>query len=223
MKKLFVPLALVTAAMFVAAPIMIGMADLESTMLLVQKIFYFHFATWMAMTAAIAVCGVASLIYLFMGSKVADWYAVASAELVVVFGVFGLFSGSLWGRKAWGVWWVWEPRLTSALLMELVFIACLLVRKFGGPGSEKLSAATGIFGTATAPFVYKSVDIWRVQHPKTTVVPQLLKGSMAGSELPFMASSIAFVLLAVLLVTLRVTLAKRQAQLDELYLAYEES
>src|SRR5207249_5995827 len=107
-------------------------------------------------------------------------------------------------------------------LMELVFIACLLVRKFGGPGSEKLAAATGIFGTATAPFVYKSVDIWRVQHPKTTVVPLLLKGSMSGSELPFLTSAIAFVLLALLLVNLRATLAKRQARLDELYLAYED-
>jgi hypothetical protein len=61
-----------------------------------------------------------------------------------------------------------------------------------------------------------------VQHPKTTVVPLLLKGSMSGSELPFIASSLAFVLLALLLVTLRVTLAKRQTELDELYLACED-
>src|SRR5947209_12620523 len=117
MKKLFVPLAIITAGMFVAAPIAIGMADLESTMLLVQKIFYFHFATWMAMTAAIAVCGVASLISLFKGSKAADWYGVASAELVVVFGLFGLFSGSLWGAKAWGVGWQWDARVTMATMI----------------------------------------------------------------------------------------------------------
>jgi heme exporter protein C len=140
----------------------------------------------------------------------------------VLFGLMGLVSGPLWGRKAWGVWWVWEPRLTSALLMELIFIAYLLVRKFGGPGSEKLAAATALFGTATAPFVYKSVDIWRVQHPKTTVVPLLLKGSMAGSELPFLVSALAFVLLAVLLVMLRVALGERQSALDELYLAADE-
>src|SRR5919201_757995 len=121
MKKLFIPLALVTGAMFAFAPIGIGMADLESTMLLVQKIFYFHFATWMAMTLAITICGVASLVYLFKGSRVADWYAVASAELVVIFGVFGLFSGSLWGRKAWGVWWQWDARVTMATMVVLVF------------------------------------------------------------------------------------------------------
>jgi len=222
-KRWFAPLVIVVGLLFVCTPYLIAEAPVESTMGLVQKIFYFHVPSWMAMYTAIAFCGIGSAIYLFKGNKNADAYAVAGAEVAVLFGLMGLVSGPLWGRKAWGVWWVWEPRLTSALLMELVFIACLLVRKFGGPGSEKLSAATGIFGTATAPFVYKSVDIWRVQHPKTTVVPQLLKGSMAGSELPFMASSIAFVLLALLLVTLRVTLAKRQAQLDELYLAYEES
>src|SRR5438552_5344682 len=168
MKKLFVPLAIVTAGMFVAAPIAIGMADLESTMLLVQKIFYFHFATWMAMTAAIAVCGVASLVYLFMGSKVADWYAVASAGLVVIFGIFGLFSGSLWGRKAWGVWWQWDARVTMATMIVLVFLGYLMVRKYGGPGSEKLAAAMGIFGAATAPFVYKSVDWWRTRSEEHT-------------------------------------------------------
>src|SRR4051812_32325923 len=156
MKKLFTPLAIMVAGMFVAAPIMIGMADLESTMLLVQKIFYFHFATWMAMTAAIVVCGLASLIYLFKRSKAADWYAVASAELVVIFGIFGLFSGSLWGRKAWGVWWQWDARVTMATMIVLVFLGYLMVRKYGGPGSQKLAAAMGIFGAATAPVLCKS-------------------------------------------------------------------
>jgi len=218
MKKLFVPLAIVTAGMFVAAPIAIGMADLESTMLLVQKIFYFHFATWMAMTAAIAVCGVASLVYLFMGSKVADWYAVASAELVVIFGIFGLFSGSLWGRKAWGVWWQWDAKLTIALLLELAFISAILVRKYGGAGSDKLAAAVGIFGLAVVPFVYEAVNIWRTIHPLTSVVPSL-PATMGG---PFWFCVATFLLLLVVLLMLRVNLGKRQAALDELYLAYED-
>src|SRR5437660_10935347 len=159
--------------MFAYAPIWIANIEYQSTMLLVQKIFYFHFATWMAMTAAIAVCGVASLIHLFKGSKAADWYAVASAELVVVFGTFGLFSGSLWGRKAWGVWWQWDARVTMATMLVLVFLGYLMVRKYGGPGSEKLAAAMGIFGAATSPFVYKSVDWWRTIHPQTSVMKTL--------------------------------------------------
>ncbi len=222
MRKAFVPLLAITAALFALAPILIANAPIESTMGLVQKIFYFHVPSWMAMYTAIAVCGIASARYLFGRNKAVDAFAVAGGEVAVLFGLMGLISGPLWGRKAWGVWWVWEPRLTSALLMELIFVAYLLVRKYGGPGSEKLAAATALFGTATAPFVYKSVDIWRVQHPKTTVVPLLLKGSMAGSELPFAVSAIAFVLLAAVLMAARVALAQRQAALDELYLASED-
>jgi heme exporter protein C len=222
MKKAFVPLVGVVAVLFVVAPYLIAQAPYESTMGLIQKIFYFHVPSWIAMYTAIAVCGVASAIFLFKNNPVADRYAIAGAEVAVIFGLMGLISGPLWGRKAWGVWWVWEPRLTSAFLMELIFIACLLVRRFGGPGSEKLAAATALFGTATAPFVYKSVDIWRVQHPKTSVVPQLLKGSMEGAALPFALSAIAFVLLAIVLMTLRKTLADRQDALDQLYLAAED-
>jgi heme exporter protein C len=223
MKRLFAPLVVIVAILFVAAPYFIAEAPSESTMGLVQKIFYFHVPSWMAMYTAIAVCGLASAMYLFRGNKTADAYAVAAAEVTVLFGLMGLVSGPLWGRKAWGVWWQWDVRLTSALLMELIFVACLLVRKYGGPGSEKLAAATALFGAATSPFVYKSVDIWRTVHPKTSVVPELLKGSMPGSGLPFLISSLAFVLLATVVILLRGTLAERQAALDDLYLAYEDS
>lgn len=221
MKQLFIPLAVITAAMFAAAPIMIGMADLESTMLLVQKIFYFHFATWMAMTAAIAVCGVASVIYLFRGSKIADWYAVSAAELVVVFSVFGLFSGSLWGRKAWGVWWQWDARVTMATMLCLVFLGYLMVRKYGGPGSEKLAAAMGIFGAATSPFVYKSVDWWRTIHPQTTVM-KTLGEKWPGAWLLVLFCSFAFVFLTVLLLAARVRLEQMRSELDRMYLAAED-
>jgi len=221
MKKLFLPLAIVTAAMFTYAPIAINKVPLESTMLLVQKIFYFHFATWMALTVAIAVCGVASLIYLFQGSKVADAYAVASAELVVVFGLFGLFSGSLWGRKAWGVWWQWDARVTMATMLVLVFLGYLMVRKYGGPGSEKLAAAMGIFGAATAPFVYKSVDWWRTIHPQTSVVRTLGEKFPAAWDLVVFCST-AFVLLAILLLIARVRLEGMRNELDRMYLAAED-
>jgi heme exporter protein C len=221
MKKAFAPLVILAAVMLAYAPVAIARVQLESTMLLVQKIFYFHFATWMALTAAIGVCGVASLIYLFKGSAVADWYAVASAELVVIFGLFGLFSGSLWGRKAWGVWWQWDPRVTMATMLVLVFLGYLMVRKYGGPGSEKLAAAMGIFGAATAPFVYKSTDWWRNIHPPTSVVRTLGDKFPAAWDLVLYCSA-AFLLLFVLLLVARVRLEALRFELDRLYLAAEE-
>ena len=218
MRKAFGPLVVVGGALFVAAPYFIAQAPFESTMGLIQKIMYYHVPSWIAQYCAITVCGVASAIYLFKSHPVADRYAVSAAELVVLFGLMGLITGPLWARKAWGVWWQWDVRLTSALLMELIFVAYLLVRQYGGPGSEKLASATALFGTATGPFVYKSVDIWRTVHPKTTVVPTL--PSSLGA--PLAMTSAAFVLLFVVLLTLRVNLAERQAALDEMYLALED-
>ena len=218
MRKLFLPLLAVTAAMFAYAPIVIANAPYESSMLLIQKVFYFHVPSWIALTAAISVCGVASVLYLFRGSLLADRFAVAGAELTVLFGLCGLVSGSLWARKAWGLWWEWDARLTMALMLELVFIGYLLVRKYAGPGSEKLAAVMGIFGAATAPFIYKSVDWWRTIHPKTSVIPTL-EPSMYG---PFLYCSVAFLCLFTVLLMARVGLEAQRAELDRLYLAEED-
>jgi heme exporter protein C len=220
MRKLFTPLAILTAAMLGYAPIAIANAPYESTMLLVQKIFYFHLATWMALSVAVTVCAVGSLMYLFKGNQRADRVAFAAAELSVLYCTFGLISGSMWGRKAWGVWWQWDAKLTMAFMLEMIFLGYLIVRKYGGPGSEKLAAAMGIFGAATAPFIYKSADWWRTVHPQTSVMKTL------GEKAPPMWNvvwfcGVAFVLLFVVLLMLRVGLEERRAELDRLYLEAE--
>jgi heme exporter protein C len=222
-RKIFLPLVLVMGAMFAYSPVMINAAPYESTMLLLQKIFYYHFATWMALTAAITICGVASVVYLFKGNPGADRLGASAAELVVVFGAFGMASGSLWARKAWGVWWTWDPRLTMAFVLELTFLGYLLVRRFGGPGSEKLAAAMGIFGAATAPFVYKSTDWWRTIHPKTSVMTTL--NDTAGGAIMWdtvLFCTAAFLLLTAGLLMARLRLENLRAELDRLYLAAED-
>jgi heme exporter protein C len=218
MKKAFVPLAGLTGLMFIASPFVVAHAPYESTMGLVQKIFYFHVPSWFAMFTAIGICGVASLIYLFTNRRGADRVAESAAEIAVLFGMMGLVTGPLWGRKAWGVWWQWDAKLTIALLLELTFISAILVRKYGGPGSDKLASAVGIFGLAVTPFVYEAVNIWRTIHPKTSVVPTL----PATMGIPFWFCVSAFMLLLAALMTLRVNLAERQAALDELFLAEED-
>jgi heme exporter protein C len=218
MRKLFAPLLILTAVMFAYSPVAIANAPYESTMLLVQKIFYYHFPTWIALTFAVTVCTIASAVYLFKGIPAADRLAFAAAEVTVVFGLFGLVSGSLWGRKAWGVWWQWDARLTMAFLLELIFFGYLVVRKYGGPGSDKLAAAMGIFGGATAPFVYKSVDWWRTIHPKTSVVQTLVPEMWYV----ILFCTITFLLLCALLLAARVRLETLRAELDERYLALED-
>src|SRR6187397_62012 len=137
MNRLYSILIVLAVCMFAYAPVAIHRAPYESTMGLVQKIFYFHVPSWIVMFSAAFICGVASAVFIFGGKKSADRWALAASELVVLFGLIGLLTGPLWGRKAWGVWWQWDARLTSALVMWLVFVAYLLLRKYGGAGSEK--------------------------------------------------------------------------------------
>jgi heme exporter protein C len=215
--KLFAPTVAVTAAMFAYAPFMILGAPYESTMGLVQKIFYFHVPAAMTLFAAAIVSGFGSAVFLFGKKPWADRLALAAAEITVVIGVIVLITGPLWARKAWGVWWQWDARLTSTLVMWLIFNAYLLLRKYGGPGSDRLAAAVSLFGMANVPFVYWSVNVWRTLHPKTSVVPSLEPG-MRG---PFWFCFVAFVLLFTLVLILRTDLEKRRSELDALYLAEE--
>src|SRR2546421_7584184 len=140
---------------------------------LVQKFFYCHLpSAWIFRLSAI-VCGIASARYLFRGSARQDRLAYAAAELTVLFGAIVLVTGPLWARKAWGVWWQWDVRLTASLMGWMVSVAYLLLRRYGGPGSDKLAAGLALFGMANVPFIYISVNYWRTIHPQTTVVPTL--------------------------------------------------
>jgi heme exporter protein C len=132
-----------------------------------------------------------------------------------LFGAMTFATGPLWGRKAWGVWWDWDPRTTSALMLWMIFMAYLLLRRYGGPGSEKLAAGIALLGLANAPFVYVSVNYWRSLHPKTTVIPSLVP-PMAG---PMWYCMAAFILLSMVLFMLRVQLEEQRNRVEALYLA----
>ena len=211
-------LLVVTLGMFAVAPFLVLNAPYESTMGLVQKIFYFHAPSGMVRFLGAFVSGIASAFFLFRGSQHADRVGWAAAELTVLLGSIVLVTGPLWARKAWGVWWQWDARLTSSLLLWLLFTAYLLVRRYGGAGSEKLAAAVAIFGMCNVPFVYVSVNVWRTLHPRTTVVPSL----GPGMREPFWFCFVAFLSLFLLLLALRVRLAEQQAALDALYASAED-
>ena len=218
MPKWFTPAAVICGIMFALSPVLIARAPYESTMGLVQKIFYYHMpAAGMFLVAAV-VCGIASVRYLFGGSPRQDRLAWAAAELVVLFGAIALVTGPLWARKAWGVWWQWDVRLTASLMGWMVAVAYLLVRKYGGPGSDKLAAGLALFGMANVPFIYISVNYWRTIHPTTNVVPTL----PTSMGVPFWFCFTAFVLLFVLLLRLRVRLEEQRSRLDVLYLSLDE-
>ena len=218
MPKWFTPVAVVCGVMFAASPLVIAGAPYESTMGLVQKIFYYHMpSAWMFLTASV-VCGVASARFLATGNPRHDRTAWAAAEMAVLFGLLTLVTGPLWARKAWGTWWVWDARVTSSLVGWMIAWAYLILRRYGGPGSEKLAAGLALFGTANVPFIYISVNYWRTIHPATSVVPRL----PVSMGFPLWYCVTAFTLLLVLLLTLRVRTEVQQARLDALYLSLDE-
>ena len=129
------PLAL-AAVGFLVVPTMILHAPIEPMMGFVQKIFYFHVPCAIMLFLSTFVCAGGSIAFLFKGSERGDRLAVAAAELSVLFGVCVLTSGPLWGRKAWGVWWQWDARLTSSLLLFLMMVGVpdrAALRRPGGP------------------------------------------------------------------------------------------
>jgi heme exporter protein C len=212
--KLFVPAIALAAIMFAVAPWLINGAPYESTMGLVQKIFYFHLPSWFVMFGAVLTAGIAGAVHLFGRNPRADRVAVAAVEVAAVFGLIGLITGPLWARKAWGVWWQWDAKLTSALILELILIAYLLLRRYGGPGSERLASGLALFGMANVPFVYWAANLWRTVHPKPTVVPTLGPG-MRGALWWCVA---AFMLLGAAAFGARVRLERLRTEVDELYL-----
>jgi heme exporter protein C len=214
-----VPVCLAVAAiMFAAAPFLIDAAPYEATMGLIQRIFYFHVPSAMVMFGSAFVCGISSAIFLANRSSRADAVAVSAAELVVVFGLIVLVTGPVWAKKAWGVWWQWDARLTSSLVLWLIFVSYLMLRRFAGVGSEMLAAAVGVFGMANVPFVYWSVNVWRTIHPDTNVVRTLAP----EMRLPFYWCAVAFVILYVALLLTRVRLQNSRMALEAAYAEIED-
>ena len=208
----------IAIVMFAAAPFVIDTAPYESTMGLVQRIFYFHVPIAVLLLLVGMSCGVASLLYLRSRSDTADAVAIACAEVSFVFGALVLITGPLWARKSWGHWWVWEARLTMTLVMWMVFGAYLLLRRYGGPGSELLAATVGVFGSVLAPFVYLSVYWWRTMHPLPTVA-FTLPAPMMG---PFVWCAIAFSALTLALLIMRIRLELNRMTLERAFILLEE-
>ena len=147
-------------AIFVVAPV-------ELQMGIVQKIFYFHMPSWNGMYVGFIVCSICSAMYLAKRDARWDAVAVSAAEVGMVFCMAGLITGPLWARKAWGVWWTWDPRLTSTLLEAMVFFAYLVLRSFGATGEveKRFAAGLAVVGLLNIPVIKFSVQRWRGTHP----------------------------------------------------------
>jgi|ERR1700733_407876 heme exporter protein C len=136
----------------------------------VYRIIYYHVpSAWTAFILFFVNFG-ASIYYLIKRCQVADIIALTAAEVGVVFQTVNLVTGPIWARPVWGIWWTWDLRLTSTLVMWLIYVSYLFLRRFSSSGETPvLAAALAVLGALCIPFVYFSIWFFRTQHPQPVI------------------------------------------------------
>jgi heme exporter protein C len=197
---LYALLGLTAAIMMVELYLIFVSAPVEASMGIVQKVFYFHVPGAYAMYIGLGVSAVASAVYLAKRDERWDAWAVAGAEVGLAFCAITLVIGSLWGRKAWGTYWTWDPRLTSTLLAGMIYLAYVVLRSFGttGEAEKRFAAGLAIFGLLDVPVIHYSVQRWRGTHP--TVITGKGGGLHPDMYPPLFVGFLLFTLLVVLLI-----------------------
>jgi len=168
----------------------------------VQRIFYLHVSSAIAAYGCFTVVLIGGLVYLRRESLVADRFARAGAVVGVVFTTVTLVMGMLWAKPIWGTYWTWDARLTSTLVLWMIYAGYLLVRRLADPGRQaaRIAAVVGIFGFVDVPVVHFSVTWWRTQHPGPVVVNDALPPEMLATFLLTMACTLV---LAAVLIAIR--------------------
>ena len=177
-----------------------------------QKIMYVHVpAAWMTFLAFFVVL-VFSTRYLWSGRENDDLLAAAAAEVGAVFNGLTLLLGMIWGRPAWGVWWVWDARLTSTLVLFLIFVGYLALRAYVDDPHRKArwSAAVGAIGAINVPIVYMSVTWWRTLHQPPSSPSTLDPAYTMGLRL----NAIAFLLVLIYFIRKRYEIARVERAIE---------
>jgi heme exporter protein C len=194
-------------------------APTDSVLGNVQRVFYFHVPMAIMSFLAFFVVFVASILYLARRNQRWDRLAHAAAEVGVVFVTLALLTGIIWARPVWGVWWTWEPRLTTTLILWLIYVACLMIRSYAPNRAQGAvyAAVVGIVGFVDVPIVYYSVQWWRSIHPSAVVGPL----AEAGALEPVMQgillfSFLTFLVLFLYLVVERMALRGLEDQVRQL-------
>lgn len=187
----------------------------EKTMGVVQRIFYFHVPlAWVGFLAFFVVF-VCSILFLWKRDSRWDIMARCSAEVGIVFTSLVLVTGPIWAKPIWGVWWTWDARLTTTLILWLIYLAYLMVRSFAVEESRgaRFAAVVGIVGFLDIPISAAAIVLWRTQHPGPVIFESGLRSSML---LTLMICLAAFTILYAYLLSRTVLLRQIEAGIANL-------
>jgi heme exporter protein C len=194
-------------------------APVEATMGQIYRIFYWHVPINASAEVFPYVNMIASIAFLFyrrtkpaLAAKL-DALAISTAEVTVLYVGLGLLTGMLWGRPVWGIWWAWDARLTSFLMLFLLYVSYLLVRKFSaGANSPVIAAVLSVFAGIDVPIVFMSIRWWRTQHP----APVLTGDGSLDSTMwpPLLWNMAAWFLWGVTLVWARYAIVRKEQAAD---------
>jgi heme exporter protein C len=189
----------------------------------VFRILYYHVPHSMLSLIFPYLNMAASLAFLYWRSRdprkalAADALAVASAEVTIVYATICLVTGMLWGRVAWGIWWTWDYRLTSMLLLWLLYVSYLMLRNLSSTGqAQSLAAVLSIFAGIDVPIVYMSIRWWRTQHPAPVFFSSDPDAGLDKSMMPaFRANILAWAMWGLFLLVVRYLLERRRQQHEQ--------
>ncbi len=194
--------AAAVALMVLAAGAIFLFAPTDALQGPVQRIFYLHVSSAIAAYGCFAVVLLGGAIYLRSENLAADRLARAGAVVGLVFTTVCLVMGMLWAKPIWGAFWTWDARLTSTLVLWIIYAGYLLVRRLAEPGRQaaRFAAVVGIFGFVDVPVVHFSVTWWRTVHPGPVIVNDALPPAMLATFFFTMACTLT---LAAVMIAIR--------------------
>jgi heme exporter protein C len=216
-------LGLTLAAIVYATRMALVVAPTDALQGNVFRIIYYHVPHSMLSLVFPYVNLVASLAFLYwrrrdpLKALTADAVAISSAEVTVVYASICLVTGMLWGKVEWGIWWTWDARLTSMLVLWLLYVSYLMLRKLSSAGqTQTLAAVLSVFAGIDVPIVYMSIRWWRTQHPSPIFFSGDPDAKMDPSMLPaFLWNLTAWAMWGIFLLILRYALERRRQQSEQ--------
>jgi heme exporter protein C len=196
-------------------------APIEKTMGIIQKIFYIHVASAFLSFFAFFLVFLASLLYLIRKDRRWDILAQSSGEIGIIFCTLVLITGPIWAKPVWNVWWTWDPRLTTTLILWFFYVSYLLLRRMSGEGQKaSVAAVFGIIAFINVPLTFFAIRIWRTIHPV------VIRSSGIGLSPPMLHTLIltllALTLLFFYLLRVRMRLERMRDEIGEVRALWEE-